>query len=242
MQLLLGASVLGIWQLAANLEWGNPLFLSSPAEIGAFLWETTTSGEVWPHARATIVATLVAYAIGSSAGITAGLALSMLPRVEQVVRPYISVLNSLPRIALAPLLIIVFGLGMGSKVALAVSLVFFILLENAQAGAKAVDDELHRMVTMYQANKRQRFTKVLLPGAVPAIFAGLRLGVIYALLGVVTAEIIASREGMGQLLMDYSGRFQTDGVYGLLAMLAVVSAVLNGGMALAERWLLRWSK
>lgn len=239
LQLAAGVLWLASWHLAHVMGWGRELYVSSPGAVWSYLVHAANDGELWVHLEVTIRATLIAFVIATVVGVTAGLVLSMLPRVAQVLEPYISAANSLPRIALAPIFIIYFGIGIQSKIVLAVSVVFFVLLVSTQAGVRTADPDIIRMATMLDLNKRQRFVKVLFPLATPSIFAGVRLGIVYSLLGVVTGEIIASRAGVGQLIIQYSGRFRTDAVYGLLLVLAVVAASLNTLSGAVERRLLR---
>jgi NitT/TauT family transport system permease protein len=185
-------------------------------------------------------AVVIAFLLASVIGIVVGIALALLPRVERVVSPYLDALNAMPRIALAPVFVVAFGLTPKAKVALAFSIVVFIVLTSARAGVRSVDVDIMRLSTVLGANRRQMFAKVLFPVAIPAIFGGLRLGVIFSLLGVVTSELIAARDGIGQLLQGYASLFQIDGVYGLLIVLAVIASLLNAGMAIVERYLLRW--
>ena len=240
LQLTAGVLWIASWHLAHVMAWGRELYVSSPGAVWSYLVQAAANdGELWTHLEITIRATLVAFVIATVAGVTAGLVLSMLPRLAQVLEPYISAANSLPRIALAPIFIIYFGIGIESKIALAVSVVFFVLLVSTQAGVRTADPDIIRMATMLDLNKRQRFVKVLFPLATPSIFAGVRLGIVYSLLGVVTGEIIASRAGVGQLIIQYSGRFRTDSVYGLLLVLGFVAASLNTLSGVVERRLLR---
>jgi NitT/TauT family transport system permease protein len=116
----------------------------------------------------------------------------------------------------------------------------FVVVSAAQAGVRSADPEILRMSAVFGITKPQMFYKVLLPVSVPAIFSGLRLGLVYALLGVIGSEIIASQEGLGQLISLYSGEFRMDAVYGILIVLAVLASILNMATAAAERWLLRW--
>jgi len=125
-------------------------------------------------------------------------------------------------------------------VALAFTVVVFILITSARAGVRSVDVDIMRLAAVLGANRRHMFLKILLPVATPAIFGGLRLAVIYALLGVVTSEIIAAKNGMGQLLQEYAGTFQTDAVYGIMIVLAIVAVLLNVLMNRVERHFLRW--
>lgn len=151
-----------------------------------------------------------------------------------------TIFNALPRVALAPMFVLWFGIGMTSKVLLAFSLVFFIVVINTEAGVRSVDSDLSMMARVMGASERQRFMKVLMPGSIPSIFAGLRIGAIYSLLGVVVGEMIASKQGLGQQIMEYSYAFQPAGVFGVLFYLALIALSLNGLMSVIERRLMRW--
>jgi NitT/TauT family transport system permease protein len=184
--------------------------------------------------------TLLGFTIGSLAGIGAGILRMQFPFAADVSSPFLTILNVLPRIALAPMFIIWFGIGEGSKVALAISLVFFILMLNTEAGIKSLDRELVVTMRALGATDRQLFWKVMLPGAVPAIFGGLRLGVVYALLAVVVGEMISARMGLGQRISFYAASFRSEGVLGTILVLAVIGLALNFIVAQAEARLLRW--
>ncbi|RZK69260.1 MAG: ABC transporter permease subunit [Rhodococcus sp. (in: high G+C Gram-positive bacteria)] len=141
---------------------------------------------------------------------------------------------------IAPLFIVALGINTSAKVALASTLVFFIVMSGARAGVRSTDAEWLRLSTVLGANKYQMFLKVLIPVATPAIFAALRLGLIYSLLGVVGSELISARNGLGQLIATYSATFQMEAVYAILLFLAVIAVVLNQVMSHAERRFLRW--
>lgn len=239
-RLCLAVVLLGLWQLAANRGWVDIAFVSSPKDVWAFLKEFVGSGEVWHHLWVTLKATLMGFTIGSLAGIAAGLLLATVHWLDELLDPFLTVLNSLPRVALAPLFLLWFGLGIASKVALAVSLVFFILLVNTRAGVRNVDPDIVTVSRLLGGGGRRLFQKVILPAAVPSIAAGLHLAVIYSLLGVVVGEMIAAEAGLGQRIAYYSGQFNTGGVLGVLAVLALIAAVMNATTVGIERRLLRW--
>ncbi len=239
-QILLFVAFIGLWELAGRFEIGRPIVVRSPGEVWAALTDLVGAGTLWPHTIATIQATLVALVLAAGIGIAIGLGLALLPSVERIVNPYLGALNSAPRIAFAPVFVIVFGIGMGSKVALAFSVVIFVVILNARAGVHAADPDVVRLMDVMGAGRRAMFTKLLFPVAVPSIFAGLRLGLIYSLLGVVTSEMIASRDGLGQLVSLYSGNFQLDYVYAVIGVLILIGTVLNAIAGVVERRLLWW--
>ena len=240
LQVSLGVALLGLWQLAAAEKWPDPVLAKSPVQSWDYLVGAARSGALWSNTWSTMTAVLIAWVLAGLAGVAAGLALGLMPRTERVLSPYLDAANAMPRIALAPLLIVALGIGTSAKVALASTLVFFIVLSGARAGVRSTDAEWLRLSTVLGARKHQLFFKVLLPVATPAIFAALRLGLIYSLLGVVGSELISARDGLGQLIAYNSSVFQMEGVYGILVLLAVIAVVLNQLMALLERRLLRW--
>jgi NitT/TauT family transport system permease protein len=240
LQVALGVALLGLWQLAAARQWPDPVLAKSPVQSWDYLVSTARSGVLWSNTYATMTAVLIAWVLASLAGVIAGVALGLMPRTERVLNPYLDAANAMPRIAFAPLLIVALGIGTSAKVALASTLVFFIVLSGARAGVRSADAEWLLLSSVLGARKHQVFRKVLLPVATPAIFAALRLGLIYSLLGVVGSELISARDGLGQLIAYDSSVFQMDGVYGILVLLAVIAVVLNQLMGFLERRLLRW--
>lgn len=236
------AAVLGlvllIWQLVYPL--GGPALGKGPAEVWGAFSELVSSGDLQENLWHTMQAVVIALVIAAVLGTVIGLSLALLPRVEAAVSPLLSGLNSMPRIALAPVFIIAFGIGLQAKVVLATSVVVFVFILNARAGVKSADPDMVRMATVMGFSKVQIFFKVLLPVAMPSIFAAVRLGVIYSLLSVVASELISSRNGLGQLVALYSNQFRLASVYAILIVLAVVASILNTFTGLAETWVLRW--
>ena len=231
---------LGLWQWGVEARLIDPFFFSQPSAIGAFLAEEIRDGNIWPHVLVTLRETLVGFAIGAAAGVAAGIVRMQFPFAADVSNPFLTILNVLPRVALAPMFIIWFGIGEGSKVALAVSLVFFILMLNTEAGIRSLDRELIVTMRALGATDRQLFWKVMLPGAVPAIFGGMRLGVVYALLAVVVGEMISARMGLGQRISFYAASFRAEGVLGTILVLAMIGLMLNFIVVRAEAVLLKW--
>jgi NitT/TauT family transport system permease protein len=240
LQVAVGAALIGLWQWAAVVRWPDPVLAKSPLQSWDYLVSAARSGVLWSNTRSTMTAVLIAWVLAGLTGVLAGLVLGLMPRTERVLNPYLDAANAMPRIALAPLLIVALGIGTSAKVAVAATLVFFIALSGARAGVKSTDSEWLRLSAVLGARKHHTFFKVLLPVATPAIFAALRLGVIYSLLGVVGSELISARDGLGQLIAYDSSVFQMDGVYAILVLLAVIAVILNQLMSFLERRLLRW--
>lgn len=233
--------LLVVWEWAASQKWLNPAFFGHPSGIWKYLWDNLfASPKLIIDFGWTALGTLSAFVLGSVCAVTMALLFVMYPKFEHFLEPYFSALNAMPRIALAPLFILWFGLGVGSKIAVGFSLTFFIVLSSTVAGIRGVNQDHVTLSRTLGATPSQLFFLITLPGAVPVIFSGLRLGLIYALLGVVGGEIIASEHGLGQTLSYLSSTFHIDGVFALLLVLSLLGVAVVRGMTRLEKYLLRW--
>lgn len=229
------------WEFCAAQGWLDPTFFGRPSGIGAYLWKGFfVEGKLWLELGYTVAGTLISFLVGSAAALVFGLAFVTWPKLERALDPYLMVMNAMPRFALAPLFLLWFGLGLGSKVAVGTSLAFFIVLANTVAGIRGVQQDLLTLSRSLGSKPRQIFFQVTLPSAVPVIFSGLRLALIYSMLGVIGAEIIAAEHGLGQTLAYLQSTFNMDGVLGLLLVLALLGTAVTQGMTLLERALLKW--
>jgi NitT/TauT family transport system permease protein len=233
-------AILGVWQSLASFSIVEEFWISSPVNVARELWRLAISGEIVFDIGITLLEALIAFVISSILGIATGLLLARSPFWDEVLAPLIVMLNSLPRVALAPLIILWFGVGITAKVVTAFTLVYFILLVNTLAGAKNVDNDILTIARLMGANKRTILWKVTLPSATPWIFAGLNLGMTYSLLGVIVAEILASNQGLGYLIASAAGNFDTTAVFAGLMVLALVSWGLSWVMRQIEQRTLRW--
>lgn len=235
------AAFVGLWEFASRHGVLDPMFFGRPSGIADYLWTgLVTDGRLWREFGYTLFGTAAAFISGSVAAIALALLFMMLPRLHRAAEPYLTLVNAMPRIALAPLFLLWFGLGVGSKIAVGFSLTFFIVLSATVAGIRGVDSDHLVLSQTLGADRRQVFFKVTLPSAVPVIFSGLRLGLIFALLGVVGAELIAAEHGLGQTLAYLQSTFSMDGVMGLLFLLAFLGLGVTTLMNRLERWLLAW--
>lgn len=231
----------GLWEWGSRAGLLDPLMFGTPSQIVLFLWHGFfTLGNLWRDLAYTVAGTLISFALGSVAAILLGLVFTHWPPVERATNPYLTVINAMPRFALVPLFLLWFGLGIGSKIAMGTSLSFFIVLASTVAGMRGVPQDYLTLSRSLGASAMQLFTKVTLPSAVPVIFSGLRLGLIFSMLGVVGAEIIAAEHGLGQQLAFLQSTFNMNGVMALLFLLAGLGMVVTKGMDGLEHWLLRW--
>src|SRR5215467_1811566 len=234
------AIFLAVWQAAVAFGLVDAFWVSSPKLVAEELWSEIASGSLFADVGITVFEALIAFVISSALGIAAGLLLARSPFWDDVLAPLVLALNSLPRIALAPLIILWFGIGITAKVVTAFTLVFFILLVNTLGGAKNVDNDILTIARLMGASKRDILWKVTLPSALPWIFAGLNLGLTYSLLGVIVAEILASNQGLGYVIQSSAATFNTAGVFAGLITLAVVAWLFSAVMRHIEARLLRW--
>jgi NitT/TauT family transport system permease protein len=235
------AAIFGIWEWVSAAGLVNPILIGRPSAIFAYLYtELFVTGSLVLDLQWTILGVALAFSLGAIAGVLVGLVFATSPFTEAVLSPIVTGLNAMPRIALAPLFLIWFGLGLGSKVALGFSLTFFVVLEATIAGARSVNSDHVTLARTLGASRSRIFRTFTLPNAVPTLFGGLRLGLIVALLGVVGGEVIAAEHGLGQTLAVLAANFRTSGVFAIIVLLAVIGVAVTSSMDRLERRLLRW--
>ncbi|NBP36439.1 MAG: ABC transporter permease [Betaproteobacteria bacterium] len=231
----------GSWELCHRMEVLSPTFFGSPFGIINFLSEGFfVKAALWKDIGYTLFGTVVSFLIGTSLALTIALIFLTYPRIERASEPYLTVFNAMPRIALAPLFLLWFGLGLGSKIAVGSSLSFFIVLSSAVAGMRSVSPDHLTLSRTLGATPTQIFFKLTIPTAIPTLFSGLRLGLIYSMLGVIGSELIAAEHGIGQQLSFLQSMFNMNGVMGLIGLLAAIGMLLTKAMTAIERRLLVW--
>lgn len=239
---LLGVvAILGSWEAAAQFGWVKPLFISRPSAFFPALWSTLLEGSLLQRdLPVTLFETFVGFVIASILGIGLALLLHEFPLLDAVVQPFLTAFNSTPRVALAPVFVLWFGLEALSKIVLVISLVFFIVIINTLAGLKASDRDHLLLARTLGVGRWQRFWKFVFPAATPAIFAGLQLGLVYALLGAITGEILGGHGGVGARMAVAINTFRTDDFFAVLLFLMLFSTALGALVRTLERWLLNW--
>ena len=238
-QTLLGIAILFVWQgVSGRLI--DDFFISNPLKVGQRLWEWIANGSIFLHLWATVYATVLGFVIGSVIGAAIGLWLGVSIFTSRLLNPYLSALNALPKVALAPLFVLWFGLGIESKIALAAVLVLFLVFLNTFAGVRQVDRDLIDMARLMRANRLQVLQKVILPSTLSWLFAGLRVSVPYALIGAVLGEMIASNRGLGYLVQYSGAQFDTAGVFAVLIVIAVLAMALNMLVDILQNRMERW--
>lgn len=238
-RLIFGAVLLVSWELSSG-RLIDPFWVSSPSKVFLYLYEVFADGSIYGHLAITLYETFTGFFIGSIFGIGLGFVLGRREVLAQVLDPYVVAFNGIPRIALAPLFIIWFGIGPTSKVILVVSVVFFLTFFNTYAGVKGVDAELKNILRIMGASERQILLKITLPAIVPWITTGLKVALPYAIVAAVVGEFIAASKGLGYLINYNTSLFSTTGALGGILILALVVVVCNEAITRTEAYLLRW--
>jgi len=239
-QLALGILVLAAWQAGASLKLLDPFFFSRPSDIARRIVTWVSTGSLWRHLIVTLEESLLGLIIGAAIGITLGFLLARAPFAARVLDPYIKMLNAVPRVVLAPLFLLWFGLGIWSKVALAVTLVFFVMFFNTYQGVRDADRVLIDNARMLGASERQLVRHVLIPSALTWIFSSLQTSLGFAMVGAVVGEYLGATRGLGYVISQAEGTFDTTGVFAGMTVLGVVVVIVSAGVSKLERWLLRW--
>ncbi len=216
-------------------------FFGEPIEVAQRIWAWFVSdADIYPHLLITLTETLLAFAIGSGAGLGAGLWLALSPMASAILEPYIKAMNSMPRIILAPIFAVWFGLGMGSKVALGVTLVFFIVFFNVYQGVKEVSPVVLANARMLGASQKQLLRHVYLPSATSWVFSSLHTSVGLAFVGAVVGEYLGSSQGVGYLILQAEGSFDINTVMAGIVVLTVFALVLDALVGSIEKRLMTW--
>jgi NitT/TauT family transport system permease protein len=231
---------MGVWQGLTAIGWLDPFFFSRPGDVALRICNWVYSGFIWEHLAVTLTEAMLAFVIGTILGVMFGLTFARVRLLAAVFNPYIRIFNALPRVILAPIFLLWFGLGISSKVALGVTLVFMVVFFNTYQGIREVSPVLLNNVRMLQASQRQLLRYVYLPSAMTWIFSSLHTSIGFALVAAVVGEYLGSARGIGFVVAQAEGVFDTTGVF---AGLILTSAVVLGIDLLIERLenhLLRW--
>ena len=215
-------------------------FFGEPLKVVARIWDWFSSGYIYPHLGVTLAETALAFVIGTLLGLVTGLWLALSPTAAALLDPYLKAVNSMPRVILAPIFAMWFGLDMGSKVALGVTLVFFIVFFNVYQGVREVSLTVLANARMLGASERQLLRHVYIPSAMSWVFASLHNSVGLAFVGAVVGEYLGSARGVGYLILQAEGTFDFNAVVAGIVVLTAFALLLDWAVTIAERRLLIW--
>jgi NitT/TauT family transport system permease protein len=216
-------------------------FFGEPVRVAERIWTWfVTDADIYQHLGVTLTETLLAFAIGAIGGLLGGLWLALSPMASAILEPYIKAMNSMPRIILAPIFAVWFGLGIASKVALGVTLVFFIVFFNVYQGVKEVSPVILANARMLGASQRQLLRHVYLPSATSWVFSSLHTSVGLAFVGAVVGEYLGSSQGVGYLILQAEGSFDINTVMAGIVVLTLFALVLDAVVGKIEKRLMKW--
>jgi NitT/TauT family transport system permease protein len=245
LQLLVAVVCILVWHLLTTIPVGGkplfpPFFFSTPLDVAARIMKWFSEGTIWRHLWITLVEAMLAFVLGSIGGILIGFWFARQQRVAAVFDPYVKAANALPRIVLAPIFTLWFGLGIWSKVALGVTLVFFIVFFNVYQGVKEVSPTVLANARMLGMSERQLMRHVYWPSALSWMFSSLHISVGFAVVGAVVGEYLGSAAGLGYLILQAEMTFDIAGVFAGMFVLAAFVLFIDFMVTLVERRLLVW--
>ncbi len=228
------------WQVTTQRGWVDPFFFSMPSAIAARIVQWFAGGFIYRHLWTTALETVLAFLAGAGLGVVFGFAFARIPALSGVFDPYLKIANALPRIVLAPIFTLWFGLGVLSKVAFGVTLVFFIVFFNTYQGIREVDANLLNNTRMLGATERDLMRHVLFPSALVWILSSLHTSAGLAIVGAVVGEYLGSARGLGYVIAQAEGTFDTTGVFAGMTVLAMFTLLIELAVTAIERRLLAW--
>jgi sulfonate transport system permease protein len=237
---LLLFAVFFLWWGLTELRILPTFFFGRPFLVLRRVGEWFVSGKIYPHLGVTLAETALAFALGTALGVAVGLWLGLAPFASALFEPYVKAANAMPRVILAPIFAVWFGLGIASKVALGITLVFFIVFFNVYQGVREVSPEVVANVRMLGATRRQMLRHVYLPSATSWVFSSLHTSVGMAFVGAVVGEYLGSAAGVGYLILQAEGSFDIDTVFAGILVLTAFALALDLAVTVAEARLLKW--
>ncbi|THF55840.1 ABC transporter permease [Ollibium composti] len=245
LQILVAVAIVVLWHLASTTTlFGNPktvaFFFGDPVSVMRRVGEWVFEGSIWYHLWITLSESILAFLIGAAGGVLFGFWFARKPLVAAVFDPYVKAANALPRVVLAPIFALWFGLGIWSKVALGITLVFFIVFFNVYQGVKEVSPTVLSNARMLGMNERQLLRHVYLPSALSWMFSSLHTSVGFAVVGAVVGEYLGSAAGLGYLIQQAEGVFDVTGVFAGMFVLMAFVLLVDWLVGLVEKRLLAW--
>jgi NitT/TauT family transport system permease protein len=240
LRLLFIASLIAAWEGAVRLFAIPAFLLPPPSAVGLALYRGTTSGLYQEHIGVTLAETAMGFVVGSLGGLLLGTCVALSRRFDYFVYPIIVMFQAMPKVALAPLIIVWFGLGITSKVVNASLVCFFPLMINTIVGLRSADGDRIDLMRSLGATKLQMFTMLRVPNAMPYIFAGLEIAMIFALIGAIVGEFVGAQAGLGMLIQSMNFTMDVAGQFSILLILSVLGLLLNASIGLIRRRVLFW--
>jgi NitT/TauT family transport system permease protein len=240
--LVLFTALIALWAAAIDLLKVPTWMVPSPGAVLAALRTGLVDGAYWPHIGATVSAIVSGYFIGCSLAFLVAIAFVEWALLERLLTPYVIALQSMPKVALAPLIIVWFGFGLASKVAMVALICFFPMFINTVIGLRAADPSLIDLMRAYSASRAAILWRIKVPSGAGHIFAGLQIGLVLSLIGAVVAEFVSSNRGLGYLINQAAVSMATDTMFAGIACLVVLGLAGSSGMRFLHRRIVFWDK
>jgi NitT/TauT family transport system permease protein len=222
-----GVALILLWDFAVRFGGVSKFVLPAPMDVAESFYMGVKTGVFFDHGVYTMASTLIGFFIGSLFGFVIGVLISQVPMLDRIIYPYVIAFQTIPKVAIAPLVVIWFGFGLGSKIAISAMICFFPVVVNTIEGLKSTKPEQIMLLRSYKASRYQIFTRVQLPNALPFVFAGLDIGIVLSVIGTIVGEFIGSSAGLGYLLMQFNHTIDVAGVFATLIVLSLLGIVLN---------------
>lgn len=237
---VLAVSILLAWEIAGRTIFANSLFIGPFSEVVAALYEWFRTGFIWPHLRTSMAELIIGFAISAVVGVMIGVILGSSNRLYTLLNPWVGILYVTPMVAITPVFILAFGIGIASKVALIISLAVFPIIVNTSAGFRSVDKRYLELAASFNASRRDLAFKIRLPASLPFILSGLRLGSGRAVIGVVVGEFFLAREGVGYLIAQASATFATADLFAGVIIFGLIGLSFFYTFEVLERRVAPW--
>jgi NitT/TauT family transport system permease protein len=230
------------WSFVTGQGIVDPTLVSTPGDVGTSFIKQLGDGTFWVDVAATFSGAMAGLVSGAILGILAGVIFARVEVLHVAARPFLTLMNSLPRPALAPIFILWFGLGFGPKALVAFSVVFFVLMTSTMGALQGIDHDIKQLTKSLGMTRKQRFFKIELPSALPSIVGGLRLGAVYSVLGAVVSEMVGAYTGLGQRLVVVTNNFQVSETFAILLAMGLLSMVLDLSISGLQKLVAKWSR
>ncbi len=236
------ATVMLLWEFLVPALGVDDYVLPRPSQIVDALVTQLSDTLFWTHLKITVLESLYGFLLGVGAALFLGTAISQVRLVGKTLMPYVVAFQTVPKVALAPLFVVWFGFGMTSKVVMAAVISFFPMLVNVIEGLRSADADRVQMLTVFGASRFDVFRRVRLPSALPFIFAGLDIGIVFAILGAVVGEFIGAKEGLGYLLLQTNYNFDIAGMFAVLVVLSLLGLIAHFIIRVARKRFVFWAE
>jgi NitT/TauT family transport system permease protein len=228
------------WEVAVRAFGISKIVLPPPSAIAVAFWQSLRDGELHWHLAVTLYEILAGFLVGSIGGLLLGFVIALSPLMERIFYPYVVAFQTVPKVAVAPIIVIWFGYGVASKVVITATIAFFPLLANTIMGLRAAPQDQVEMMVSYTASRWQVFRMVRLLQALPYIFVGLDVAIVLSVIGAIVGEFVGAKAGLGYLILQKNFNFDMAGTFAILILLSVIGVGLHALIGMAQRRIVFW--